>query len=166
MKKITKMLFIVVLLACILALNTYAAVPTEIYTVDQLNNVRNNLGGSYILMSDLDLSDTVWGEVYAGEYGTSGWEPIGLQVSPFSGSFDGNGYSISGLFINKPTTNFVGLFGYANLSNIYDLGLEDVKVTGRNDVGGMAGYNTGAIDNSYVTGSVTGAEMGIGGLVG
>jgi len=167
MEKATKTLFLVVLLGCIFALNTYAAEPEEIYTAEQLNDVRNNLAGSYILMSDIDLSDTVWGEVYAGEYGTSGWEPIGSQASPFRGSFDGNGYTITGLFIDKPNVNEVGLFGNTAASaTIEGLRLGDVNVTGKMDVGGLVGLNEGIITNCYVTGSVKGTAEEIGGLVG
>ena len=139
-----------------------AAAPTEIYTADQLNDVRNNLAGSYILMSDIDLGNSVWGEVYAG----GGWEPIGTSAANFTGTFDGNGYSISGLFINRPGTSYIGLLGYVNSADIQNMWLEDVSVTGRNTVGGLVGYiNNSSITDSCVTGSVTGLST-VGGLVG
>lgn len=80
---------------------------TPIYTAEDLNNIRNNLSGNYILMNDIDLS------VY------EKWVPIGTEETPFTGTFDGDNYSISNLKIHDTLNNnnkyLVGLFG--NVSN-------------------------------------------------
>ena len=73
--------------------------PYLIETVDQLNSVRNYLGTEHSnkhfkLDADLKL------DVAPYNSGT-GWEPIGTQDNPFTGRFDGNGHTISNLFINR-----------------------------------------------------------------
>ena len=97
----------------------------------------------------------------------AGWIPIGTSTTPFSGSYDGKGHLINDLFINRPTTDNVGLFGYADGATISNLGLTNVDVTGRDRVGGLVGTNIGnsTIENCYVTGEVTGTTR-VGGLVG
>ncbi|MEW6622898.1 MAG: GLUG motif-containing protein [Bacillota bacterium] len=88
----------------------------------------------------------------------------------FTGIFDGNNMTISGLFINQPDTDSVGLFGYMDSgAKILNMKLADVNVTGRNFVGGLVGVNSGGtITNSHVEGAVAGSENSevIGGLVG
>ena len=59
-----------------------------IYTVEDLDNIRNDLGGQYILMNDLTFAD-----------GVAPFNPIGTRQEPFTGRFDGNGYVIRGLVI-------------------------------------------------------------------
>ena len=56
------------------------------------------------------------------------WEPIGNRTNPYKGTFDGNGKTISNLYINASQDN-MGLFGHINQSTIKDLTLEDAKVT-------------------------------------
>ena len=143
-----------------------AATATEIWTADDLNNVRNNMGGSYILKADIDLSESVWSAVYGG----AGWEPIGAPGTYFWGTFDGGGHTITGLYINRPDTENIGLFGYASSYSpmeIRNLTLSDVDVTGKRDVGALVGYNASAtITNSHATGTVRGTLSNVGGLVG
>lgn len=96
----------------------------------------------------------------------SGWEPIGTKSEPFAGSYDGDGHTISNLFIDRITEPRIGLFGYTGDSaDIRDISLEDVRVTGDFYVGGLVGENYGQITNSNVTGSITGRGE-IGGLAG
>ena len=107
----------------------------------------------------------------------SGWQPIGHSYedirnannNPFVAIFDGNGYTISHLMINRIRTTAVGLFGYAgNQSSIINIGLLNINVIGHHWVGGLVGANEGAITNSYATGAVTGTRhyADVGGLVG
>ena len=100
----------------------------------------------------------------------SGWLPIGYYNSfdnrSFSTTFEGNGHTISNLFIRSLSRD-VGLFGYVSgSSELRNIGLLDVKVSGNINVGGLVGRNyQGTVSNSYATGSVT-AEDSVGGLVG
>ena len=88
---------------------------TPVYTAEDLDNIRNNLSGKYILMNDIDLS------------AYENWEPIGTADAPFTGKFDGNNYVINNISINIAKSN-VGLFGYLNSSEISNLTLENAKV--------------------------------------
>ena len=99
--------------------------------------------------------------------GSTGWLPIGSVDEPFNRVFDGNGFTISGLYINRPQSTYVGLFSVSH-SEIKNIGLLDVNIIGGNRVGGLVGWSgTGAnIINSYVTGAVAGTDFTTGGLVG
>ena len=94
-----------------------------------------------------------------------GWEPIGSQPTRFNATFEGNGRTISNLFINR-TTDYVGLFGFAvSPSVIRNVKLTNVNVTGNDRVGALVGFNYGSIDNCEASGTVTGVSA-VGGLVG
>ncbi|GFZ76066.1 hypothetical protein GCM10008018_21980 [Paenibacillus marchantiophytorum] len=141
------------------------ATAFEIKTADQLNAVRNHLGTVsavtyFKLVDDVDLS------AYSTTDAGKGWEPIGTDLSPFYGIIDGNDHTITGLTMNR-STDFVGLFGQTGAgSSIKNMKLKDVIIKGQHFSGGLVGSNNGGdISNSYVTGSVTGAEQ-VGGLVG
>ena len=126
------------------AVNDSAADLIEIRTAAELNNVRKNLSGNYILMADIDLSSATKS---GGEYYNSGkgWTPIG---SSFTGTFDGNGYSIIGLNISGVTsiTN-TGLFS-TNKGTIKNLILKDGTNSANSSyAGGIASVNQGTIEN-------------------
>ena len=123
--------------------------PTIITNVTQLQNIKNNLGGCYILDRDIDASETHSG---------AGFEPIGTASNPFTGCFDGRGHTIDGLFINRPTTDYVGLFGKTATGAIKNLNLTNIDITGKNYVGGLAGYcDSGAIVKCFTSGTVSGS---------
>jgi len=120
---------------------------TVIKTADELQAMQDNLSGKYILMNDIDLSGY-------------DWSAIGTYSNPFKGELNGNGYVIKNLTINKPDEDYQGLFGYTSNATIKNVGLENVDVTGKGSVGGLVGwvdgYDYGVIENSYVTGNITG----------
>ena len=102
----------------------------------------------------------------------AGWLPIGTRTHGhgFNTTFDGNGHTIGNLFIDRTgrlnNPGVVGLFGNIGRSGVIrDIGLVGVDVAGVQDVGGLVGYNKGAISASHATGSVTG-DIGVGGLAG
>ncbi len=64
-----------------------------------------------------------------GEY--YGFNPIGNLSNKFNGTFDGLGFTISNLYINRPSQDYIGLFGYTNNATIKNIGLKDVNITGR-----------------------------------
>ena len=124
----------------------------------------------YELAAALDFAGSRWA-LDATTDGTAdavfeGWEPIGYSGNPYLNTFEGNSRTITGLCINRPDTDSVGLFGIAGegaiIRNVF---LEEVSVLGRNHVGGLVGDNVGTITSSYVTGDVSGND-GVGGLVG
>ncbi|MBR5528388.1 MAG: hypothetical protein IKV97_05230, partial [Clostridia bacterium] len=125
-----------------------------ISTAEELNNVRNDLSGTYYLQKDIDISDY------------ENWTPIGNTNTAFSGYFDGQGHTISGLTISGDI-DYVGLFGVVS-GKITNLAVDGNVATSKNYAGILAGqlhYDSGRITNCYTTGSVE-ANQYVGGLVG
>ncbi|MCT7517397.1 GLUG motif-containing protein [Aliarcobacter cryaerophilus] len=135
--------------------------------INQMQWINQALNGKYELGSNIDASATsAWNSNGSGGY--YGFNPIGDSSNSFTGTFDGLGFTISDLYINRPTQDNVGLFEYTNNATIKNIGLENVNITGNNYVGGLVGRNggnKGTISNSYATGSVNGNSE-VGGLVG
>ncbi|MCX5847207.1 MAG: filamentous hemagglutinin N-terminal domain-containing protein [Deltaproteobacteria bacterium] len=132
-----------------------------------LQNMSSGLTGYYALRQNVDASATsTWNDNGSGGY--YGFAPVGYDPDwKFTGVFDGLGHTVSGLYINRPLTDYVGLFGFTgNSSTIRNVGLVNVNINGYGSVGGLVGYNNGSIDNSYSTGTVTGSTDFVGGLVG
>lgn len=134
----------------------------EVWDADDLNNVRSNLSGSYIQMADIDLS------------GYASWTPIGNNATPFTGKYDGGGFTISGLAIST-TASKIGLFGVAVAATDADNSFQNVNLTGvsitatNNDyTGALVGYHCkGNIVNCHSAGTISvlhGDEVG--GLIG
>ena len=142
----------------------------EIWDWYDLDAIRNDLGSAYILMNNLDSSTAGYEELASPTAnGGKGWQPIGSVIGndDFAGTFDGQGYEIRDLFINRPDEVFVGLFAVVEEGGVVeDIGVVNVAVTGEDDVGGLVGVNGGGtVSDSYSTGNVTG-EWYVGGLVG
>ena len=140
----------------------------------------------YELMNDLDFEDangngtaddkSIWAEGASGA-GVSGavaegWAPIGdnstnSDATRFTATFDGRGHTISNLYIDRPSTSYVGLFGALGTGgNVRNLGIEGGSVTGDAYVGGLVGNNLGTIRACYATVNVTASQNDVGGLVG
>ena len=111
---------------------------------------------------DADVGDTYWN---AG----AGWAPIGEASDPFTADFEGEGYTVANLFIDRDTEDGVGLFGEIggrDTSVIRGVGLVGVDVTGSDGVGSLLGHGVYAtVIDSYATGRVSGQDE-VGGLVG
>jgi len=136
--------------------------PAQLDYLARVINTQNTDYGKkhYILTADIDLSG------YGANFNNGkGWIPIGTTyTTPFNGIFDGNGKKITGLYINSDS-DMLGLFGYLT-GIVKNLGLEDVNITGRNDVGGLAGMlYSGIITNCYVTGNIKGVDQ-VGAFIG
>lgn len=150
--------------------------PYQISSAEQLAHLAKmvnegsdaSLDKYYKLTADINLSGKLW-------------TPIGQETptSSFRGSFDGGGYTISGLTI-RATTDFAGLFGRISSSlPIKDVHLANANVCGHGYVGTLAGYIRPQNDNGYsiigctAKGSVTGTGLAtdrtdncVGGLIG
>jgi hypothetical protein len=174
----------------------------EIRTWYDLDAVWNNLAGHHTLMNDLDSTTSGYEELASPRANEGrGWEPIGITLiqhhglTTFVGTFDGQGYEIRDLFINRPDEDAVGLFGYVGQGGVIkdigvvnatvtggpyvgifgivggggrieDIGVVNATVTGDDCVGGLVGHNFyGTVSNSYSIGTVTGNHS-VGGLVG
>ena len=97
------------------------------------------------------------------------WTPIGDNIYRYTGTFDGNGHTISGLYVNSDAQN-VGLFGCVGTNGkIQNVGVVDSYISATANgaiVGGVCGYNEGSIKNCYNTGTVTGNYTSVGGVCG
>ncbi|MDG6220218.1 MAG: GLUG motif-containing protein, partial [Candidatus Thermoplasmatota archaeon] len=135
--------------------------PYMIYNVWDLQNINNNLAAHYALANDIDATETV------GWNGGAGFMPVGTGASRFTGSLDGRNYTITGLYISRPGTNYVGLFGsIGTAASLTYFGLKNAEITGNHYVGGIAGESdNGMISSIYTTGSITGNSR-VGGVVG
>ena len=151
--------------------------PWQIASAEQLNLIRENLAGHYVLIADIDLS------------GYENWEPIGafrsLSDAPedaevphpdyaFTGTFDGAGHTISNLTVSAASPMGAGLFGCASGTEngeayIGNFTLENINVSGFYLVGGAVGLQFMNCKVSDITlqgeNKLSGAQ-GIGGIVG
>ncbi|MBW6516846.1 MAG: hypothetical protein K0B81_09600, partial [Candidatus Cloacimonetes bacterium] len=140
--------------------------PYQIQSAIQLNLIRGYLNSHFQQTADIDLGVPPWTE-------NQGWEPIGTFIGGhmidcmFMGSFDGNGFSIHNLYINRPNEVFQGLFGAIYNSTLNNITLVNVNVTGYIAVGSLVGLNWwhGIVKNITSEGTVTGYET-IGGIIG
>ena len=132
-----------------------------------LDAIGDNLDGEYILMNDLDSNTDGYTELASPTANDGkGWEPIGTELYPFTGSFNGQGYETRDLFINRSDEDDVGLFGVvAGEGVVENIGVVNATVTGFIGVGSLVAVNDGTVSDSYATGSVSG-EWNAGGLVG
>lgn len=118
-----------------------------IHNEDELKQVVNHMGHNFVVANDFSL--------------TRGWEVLGLgdnTDTSFTGTFDGNGYTISGLHSVKDTYSNIGLFALNN-GTIKNLNLSVNQMEGSQYVGTIAGQNqqSGVISNVHVTGNYVGA---------
>ncbi|MDR2152934.1 MAG: hypothetical protein LBO72_08935 [Helicobacteraceae bacterium] len=121
------------------------------------------LNGKYILLNDIALDESG-----AGFEGALGWKPIGDETIHFNGIFNGDNHKITSLWIDRQAIDCVGLFGYIDVAQIRNIGVEIAEgkaVTGGEFVGAIAGWSDGLIVNSYSTGNVSGNHA-IGGIAG
>ena len=153
----------------------------EISTAEQLaglaklvNNGNNFSGKTILLTADIVLNDTSNWENWESSAPNNTWTPIGNSDNycRFRGTFDGQGHTVSGIYINSEN-NFQGLFGYNDNSiiiqniggTIKNIGVTESYIKGEYCVGGVCGYNDGTISNCYNSGTVNG-NNNIGGVCG
>jgi hypothetical protein len=148
----------------------FAAGEVEISTWEDLASISEDLDADYILMNDLGPLDVGY-DTYASSTSNDGvgWIPIGDGQVYFTGSFDGQEYTITGLTINN-STSYNGLFGAVSDATISNLQLDDVTITlsGGDTSGALVGRASDNvfIDNVSVDGTISGTTSYIGGLVG
>ncbi|TAN53530.1 MAG: filamentous hemagglutinin N-terminal domain-containing protein, partial [Methylococcaceae bacterium] len=140
-------------------------VGTESGGTRGLQAMNANPAGNYALGKNIDAGATsTWD-------GGAGFLPVGNASTSFTGKFDGLNNVITDLTINRPATDYVGLFGVTGAgSAITRVGLLGGGTTGHNYVGALVGSNNGDVSYTYATGDVAGAGSSggihIGGLVG
>lgn len=152
--------------------------PYQISNICELQAIEADLDANYVVTNDITASKTQ--EWNSG----AGFDPLGDATSDnsFCGRFDGAGYQVSDLHINRLTEDYVGLFGYVDnhsgntgACSIENIHLANLSVQGSEYVGGIVGYLThgyssgSSIRRSSVQGSVTGNQTtgtSVGGIIG
>lgn len=134
---------------------------TWVSTLDELQNMKDNLdnldniAGYYALANSIDANYSL-GESF---------DPIGTKEIPFTGRFDGLGFSIFALNVKK-TDGYAGLFGYTDGATIRNVTLNSGSVTGDQFTGALVGYaSNSTIENIINTQDVNGRSY-VGGIVG
>lgn len=141
----------------ILAIASETNLPNIKYiaSADDMKLIAQNPSGVYRLSKNIDMASYTEGE---------GWTPI----QNFTGTFDGRGYTITNLTINRPTTRACGLFAeIKNSGEVKNVTLTKVNVSGGEYTGALAGICSGNISNvKIITGQINSAQACVGGLVG
>lgn len=138
-----------------------------------LEGVEKNVSANAKLMNDITVNEDVLDAVNKGQVRESNfieWTPIGRHGS-YTGTFDGNGHTISGLYFNKPNSYSVGLFSYIGAEGkISNVGVSDSYFQSSNSsyIGGVCGSNSGELQNCSNSSTVIGKEndYNIGGVCG
>lgn len=163
--------------------------PYQISTCTDLQNISSDLTASYVLYSDIDCSDTTnWNS-------GAGFEPIATGASTFTGMLDGQGHTVSGLYIRRFEANQSLLGQTGSGAIVQNLNVRDGSITGIGGAATLMGVSDGTtirnvssnltilasgslagglianatdttIESSNATGSVTGEGNMVGGLVG
>jgi len=125
--------------------------PYQIADWYHLDNVRGHLSYHFLLLSDLDSGSNGYAELAGpAAHAGSGWEPIGTQASPFTGSLEGQTRQVADIVVDRPGEDFVGLFGCVGAAGtVTGTGVANAQVSGRHYVGVLVGYNLGTVLGSY-----------------
>ena len=190
MKKINKHMavlisLIMVITSAMACIPTFAATyeggagteqaPYEIATAEQLaalasevNGGKNQAGIYFKLTADIALNETSdWESWSSSNAPQNTWTPIGNNTNTFAGTFDGNGKTVSGIYISS-TTGYIGLFGGVR-GTVKNLTVDKSYIYNTADasyIGGISGTVTGTLENCKNYATVEGGNMGTGGVAG
>ena len=118
---------------------------------DALNAAKD--GGTVELLGDVTLTT---------------WTAVGTETDPFEGTFDGKGYTITGLTISSESSDYVGLIGILDGGTVKNVKFASVSVSGKDDVGTAVGriINGGTVSGVQVLGGTVSGAKRVGGVVG
>ena len=147
---------------------------------DTLNGVEQNTSANAILTANITVNENLLDSLqYDAEGNVSNgsdfitWTPIADcmedHITQYSGTFDGNNKTVSGLYFNNGNSIRIGLFGSSEADgNIKNVGVVDSYFKGKDFVGGVCGRNDGTITNCYNAGDLTAIDpsAAIGGICG
>ena len=134
--------------------------------VNGTDGMARNTAACGKLTADILLNDTEgWENWDESTKGLNTWTPIGNSWENFTGTLDGDGHSVSGIYINS-TAEYQGLVGVLGSGGtLQNLGVKASYIKGGYHVGGVCGSSWGTVSNCYNTGSVTGSYA-VGGVCG
>ncbi len=137
---------------------------TNLYTWQDLQAMTNDVSGEYVLMNGITFPAR-------GSEGLAmeGFEPVGYNFNPFTGSFAGNGHGITNLSIERSGERDVGMWGWVRSANamIKDFVIDHAGIRGRNTVGGVVGIlMMGTVTNVGVVSSQNSNVSAVGNFAG
>lgn len=128
-----------------------------------------NKGANAVLTADITVNTGVLnadGTLASDVSSFRVWTIIGNSSNKYTGTFDGQNYTISGLYFNNTSIDYVGLFGFVGGGGeISNVGVVDSYFKGNNYTGGVCGKTYSTITNCYNTGAVSGSDK-VGGVCG
>lgn len=135
--------------------------PYLISTAEDLATFRDAVNGGQTdacakLTANIDLS------------GTGEWTPIATNDAPYSGTFDGAGFTIDGLTINQPNNDYLGFFATIGTNGVVKNVIigSNSSISGNMTVGGITGNNQGTISGCTNYASVNATTEECGGIAG
>ncbi len=147
MKRLLPILLALVLACCLLP----TASAAETRTISSEAELRSfaaqvNAGSSFegvtvVLTQDIHLNTNVVdqdGSLNSGSF--TSWTPIGTPDHPFQGNFDGQGHTITGLYINDSNAEYQGLFGVISQATVSNVTVKDSYLSVGNHAGAVVGY--------------------------
>jgi len=135
--------------------NSYSTKYISLINSFSFSNVKSYMNPSTTEYGDINGNGVEEGLLIELTTG-AGFLPIGNNSARFKGRLLGNTECIFDLYINRPTTSFVGFIGSTSGGNISALSLKDANIIGADYSGGIAGYSAGSINSGSVSGNVKG----------
>ena len=155
-------IYIILVSIFIILLTNTTCYAKEKYTIDtvedlikfasEVNGGNSFAGQTVYLMDNIDLEGSEDNQ----------WTPIGTSSKEFKGTFEGNGYTISGIYIKKDNYDDAAFFG-ENSGTIKNLGVYG-EITGKHFLAGLCAENNGTIEKCFSEVTLTGKSINIGGI--
>lgn len=129
-----------------------------IRTLEDLQAMQASRDLYYVLGNDIDANATAGGNDFV---------PVGHLVEPFSGTFDGQGHTIRGLYMERPDSRTTGIFGIIGANGvIQDVTIEEASAKGKGNAGILASVSSGTIERVVIENSSVQGDGNAGALVG
>ncbi len=147
----------------------------EISNAGELHWFRDIVNGGNTTANAVLVCDITDNEGVLTGYGTlasdtssfRSWTPIGNATNKYNGCFDGQGYTINGLYMSESSLSYGGLFGYTDTTAIIQrVGVDYSYFYGNQYVGAICGYNNGKTENCYSLYTVIMGASYVGGITG
>ena len=159
MKKLWAIVISMAMIVAMMPMGVFAGEAIEIASAEDLAKIGNEAGypltGNYELTNDITLSGN--------------WTPIGTEDNPFTGNINGNRHTITGLNINKDSSEYAGLVGLLDGGSVNNIKFDNVNIkVAATDVGAAVGriINGGSVSSiDVLSGSIAGSKR-VGGVVG
>jgi len=138
--------------------------PYQIQTLNHLYWMSNN---QETWGSDFEQIASIDANAVQNWNGNEGWSPAGNSTTKFTGTYNGQGFSVNHIKIAQSGSDYQGFFGYVYSGTVKDLGMKNVNITGKNYTGSLVGYHeAGTVENCYASGNITSFGSNSGGVTG